>query len=122
VIRLSEALSAEGIFRLDARIRWAAFSIDGKVMFCEMRAGIQSYTSEAEDKAFMELGPLIMSGVAERLTQSGGAGKLQSVIVNLEKDSILLMKVRNGYLAASANRKDALDVFTKAEPLIQRLG
>jgi hypothetical protein len=122
VIRLSGGFSAEDIFRLDSRIRWAAFSVDGKVVFCEMRAGTQSYTSDAEDRAFMELGPLIMSGVAERLTQSGGAGRLQSVIVNLEKDSILLMKARNGYLAASADRKDAFDVFKKIERSIQQMG
>jgi len=114
------ALSPEDVFGLDARIRWAAFSVDGKVVFCEMRPGVQSYTSDAEDRAFMELGPLIMSGVAERLTQTGGAGKLQSVIVNLEKDSILLMRVRGGYLATSADRADAFDVFQKIESSIQR--
>lgn len=122
MIRLSGGFTAEDIFRLDPRIRWAAFSVDGKVAFCEMRTGVHSYTSETEDRAFMELGPLIMSGVAERLTQSGNAGKLQSVIVNLEKDSILLMKARNGYLATSVDRTEAFDVFKKIESLIQQLG
>lgn len=103
------------------KIRWTAYSVDGKVVFCEMRAGLQSYTSDAEDRAFMELGPLIMSGVAERLTPSGGAGRLESVIVNLEKDSVLLARVGTGYLAVSVDRADALSVFQEIEPLIKKL-
>jgi hypothetical protein len=106
---------------LHPKIRWAAYSVDGKVVFCQMRAGLQSYTSDAEDRAFMELGPLIMSGVAERLTPSGGAGRLESVVVNLEKDSVLLTRVGSGYLAVSADRADAVSVFQEIEPLIGKL-
>lgn len=118
---MSQLLTPEDVFRIHPEIRWAAFSTDGKVHFCKMRPGIKSYTSEAEDKAFMELGPLIMSGVAERLSLSGGAGKLQSVIVNLEKDSVLLTRVRNGYLAISVNRSAALQVFQEIESSIRAL-
>lgn len=91
------------------------------MVFSEMRPGVESYTSDSEDRAFMELGPLIMSGVAERLTQSGSAGRLQSVIVNLEKDSILLTKVRNGYLGISVDRAEAFNVFKEIEASIQQL-
>jgi len=69
----------------------------------------------------MELGPLIMSGVAERLTPSGGAGRLESVVVNLEKDSVLLTRVRSGYLAVSVDRANAVSVFQEIEPLIKKL-
>jgi predicted regulator of Ras-like GTPase activity (Roadblock/LC7/MglB family) len=86
-----------------------------------MRPGIESYTTDAEDRAFMELGPLILSGMAGRLTSGGGAGKLQSVIVNMEKDSVLLTKVGNGYLAISANRAEALGVFQEIDSSIQNL-
>jgi len=86
-----------------------------------MRAGLQSYTSDAEDRAFMELGPLIMSGVAERLTASGGAGRLESVVVNLEKDSVFLTRVGSGYLAVSVDRADAYGVFQEIEPLLRKL-
>jgi len=104
------------------KIRWAAFSTDGKVHFCKMRPGVESYTAESEDRAFMELGPLILSGVAERLTQTGGAGKVQSVIVNLEKDSVLLTQIKNdGYLGISVDHADALSVFKDIESSIQAL-
>jgi hypothetical protein len=118
---LSRALSPEDVFRLHPKIRWTAYSVDGKVVFCQMRAGLQSYTSDAEDRAFMELGPLIMSGVAERLTPSEGAGKLESVIVNLGKDSVLLTRSGSGYLAVSVDRADASRVFQEIEPLLRKL-
>jgi len=106
---------------LHPKIRWTAYSVDGKVVFCQMRAGLQSYTSDAEDRAFMELGPLIMSGVAERLTLSGGAGKLESVVVNLGKDSVLLTRSGSGYLGVSVDRADASSVFQEIEPLLRKL-
>jgi hypothetical protein len=76
-----------------------------------MRPGVESYTSQAEDKSFMELGPLFMMSLAQRLTPLGKAGSVQSIIVNLDRDSVLLMEVKGGYLAASADRRDAFEVF-----------
>ena len=118
---LSRSLSPEDVFRLHPKIRWAAFSIDDKVVFSQMRPGVGSYTSNAEDRSFMELGPLIMAGVAERLTQSGGAGKLESIIVNLGKDSIMIARVRDGYLAISVDRAEAFSVFQEIEPSVRQL-
>lgn len=106
--------SPEDVFRLDAKIRWTAFSREsGEVVFNRMRPGFESYTSEAEDKAFMELGPLFMISLAERLTPANKAGAVQSTVINLEKDSILLTKVMDGYLAVSADSADASTVFPK---------
>ena len=62
-----------------------------------------------------------MTGIAERLSPTGGAGKVQSLIVNLEKDSVLLTPLRDGYLAISADRTDAAAVFKEVEPMIRRL-
>ena len=109
------------LFKLHPKLRWAAFSADGQVVFCEMRTGIESYTSDEDDRAFMQFGPLIMSGVAERLTHSGGAGKLQSVLVNMDKDSVLLMKFRNGFLALSVNRNEAFGVFQDIDARLREL-
>ena len=69
----------------------------------------------------MQFGPLIVSGVAERLTHSGGAGKLQSVLVNMSKDSVLLLKFRNGFLALSADRAVAFGVFQEIDARLQEL-
>lgn len=102
IVEYCKSTSAEELFELDPKLRWAAFSVDSKVIFCKMRPGVKSYSSDGDDRAFMQLGPLIMSGVAERLT--GGAGKPQSVLVSMDKDSVLLMKFRNGFLVLSGQR------------------
>jgi len=118
---LSRPLTPEDVFQLHPKIRWAAFSTNGKVVFCQMRPGLKSYTSDAEDRAFMELGPLIMTAVAERLTLSGGAGKLENVLVNMGKDSVLLTKIRDGYLAISVDRAEAFGVFQEIDSSIRQL-
>jgi len=69
----------------------------------------------------MELGPLIMTAVAERLTLSGGAGKLENVLVNMGKDSVLLTKIRDGYLAISVDRAEAFGVFQEIDSSIRQL-
>jgi hypothetical protein len=69
----------------------------------------------------MEFGPQVMSGIAERLSIAGGAGGLRSLIVNLEKDSVLLAPVEDGYIAISADRAGALEVFEEIEPKIRQL-
>ena len=119
---LSHLISPEEIFRLHPKIRWAAFSLEeGGIVFSEMRPGVASYTPGEDDRAFMESGPLLLTGIAERLSTTGGAGRVQSLIINLEKDSVLVTQLRGGYLAISADRAEALRVFSEIEPLIQRL-
>ncbi len=114
-------ITPEEIFRLHPKIRWAAFSSDnGEVLFSQMRPGVESYTSNREDRSFMELGPLFMTSLAERLTPSGKAGNVESIVVTLTKDSVLLMQVEKGYLALSAERSDAVEVFLKVAPMIRK--
>ncbi len=113
-------ITPEEIFRLHPKIRWTAFSSDGQVLFSQMRSGVESYTSESEDKSFMELGPLFMTSLAERLTPSEKAGRVDSIVVNLDKDSVLLMNVKDGYLAISVDRADAIEVFPKIAPIIRK--
>jgi len=115
-------LTPDDVFRLHPKIRWAALSREaGIVEFSRMRPGVVSHTSDAEDRAFMEIGPLVMSGLAERLTPEGKAGKLECVIACFEKDYVLMAKVRDGYLAISVERDQALTVFQQAIPQILKL-
>jgi len=119
---LSKLISPEEVFQLHSKIRWASFSTEsGRLAFSQMRPGLTSYTPEKDDRAFMEFGPQMMTGIAERLSATGGAGKVESLIVNLEKDPVLLAPLRGGYLAISADRADAPAVFKEVEPMIRRL-
>lgn len=115
-------LTAEQVFRLHNKIRWAAYATQsGQVMFCEMRPGVASLTAIETDRSFMELGPLMMTGISERLSSSEGTGKVESVIINLEKDSVLLSKLTHGFLAISADRAHALRTFDEVAESIRTL-
>jgi hypothetical protein len=91
------------------------------VVFSKMRPGIESLTTEADDRAFMETGPLFMTSLAMRLTPDSKAGKLGCVIACFEKDCILMTKVHDGYLALSVDTAEALKVFDQLKPEILKL-
>ena len=115
-------LTANDVFRLHPKIRWAALSSDPTtVVFSQMRPGVESHTPNSEDKAFMEMGPLFLTGVAERLTPQGMAGKLECVIACFEKDCVLIAKVPDGHLALSVEAPHALSVFEEILPQILKL-
>lgn len=120
--RVIHVLIADRVFGLNPRIRWVALSTkDGSVVFSQMREGVDSHTTDSEDRAFMQLGPLLMTGVAERLSPEGKAGNLECVIACFEKDCVLLAKVRDGHLAISVDKPDALQVFEEILPQIPKL-
>jgi hypothetical protein len=87
-----------------------------------MRPGVEGYTAESEDRAFMEMGPLFITGLAERLSPEGKAGNLECVIACFEKDCVLMAEVRDGHLALSVDKKDnALTIFQELIPQIKKL-
>jgi hypothetical protein len=114
-------LTPQKIFGLHPRIRWTAFTRNGTVVFCQMRPRVKSYTSDETDRSFMELGPLILTGVSERMTPGASAGIIESIIINFEKDSLLLVRVKDGNLAISVDRPDAHVVFQEIESRIKKV-
>jgi hypothetical protein len=86
-----------------------------------MRPGVESYTANSEDQAFMKIGPLFMTGIAERLTPEGKAGKLECVIACFEKDYVLMARVGNSHLAISVDKAHALPVFQEIIPKVLKL-
>jgi hypothetical protein len=103
-------------------IRWAALSTESdSVVFSQMRPGVESYTANSEDRDFMKIGPLFMTGIAERLTPEDKAGKLECVIACFEKDYVLVAKLGNGHLAISVDKSHALTVFQEMMPRILKL-
>lgn len=115
-------LTADDVFRLHPKIRWAAYSTEqGIVLFSTMRPGVQSYTPVTDDRAFMELGVLFMCEMGDRLSSRGAAGKLDNIVVNFAHDSVLIVDHGKGHLALSADRADASRVFEEISPLIKQL-
>ncbi|MGA8905899.1 MAG: hypothetical protein WB661_12935 [Candidatus Bathyarchaeia archaeon] len=62
-----------------------------------------------------------MTGIAERLTPQGKAGKLECVIACFEKDCVLIANVPDGHLALSVDVPHALSVFQEIMPQILKL-
>jgi hypothetical protein len=120
---MAALVSPKSVFDLDPRIRWAALSTEhGEVLFSEMRPGVRSHTSPEVDRAFMKLGPLVMTGISERLTPAGEVGPVDNVIINFEKDSVLLKKTRHGHLALSVDRPNAAVALEAINNKIKALG
>ena len=120
---MAARVSPKSIFDLDPRIRWAALSTEmGEVVFSEMRPGVRSHTSPEVDIAFMQLGPIVMTGISEKLTPAGEVGPVDNVIINFEKDSVLLKKISHGYLALSVDRPDATLALEEISKKIRALG
>ena len=118
-----DLLTPDDVFRLHSKIRWAALSSEAnQVIFSQMREGVKSYTTDAEDRAFMELGPIFMTGIAQRLTPQTKAGRLECVIVCFEKDCVLMTQIGTDHLALSVDRDQALPVFDEIIPKITNLG
>jgi hypothetical protein len=115
-------LTPEGIFRIHPKIRWAALSTErGLVKFCQMHPAVVSHTSNEVDRSFMELGPAIITGISERLSPGNTAGKVESIIVNFEKDSVLITKIKDEFLAISVDRIDALHTFQEITESLRAL-
>jgi hypothetical protein len=86
-----------------------------------MRPGVRSYTPDSDDRTFMELGVMLMCEMGDRLSSSGAAGKLESIIVNFTHDSVLIVDHAKQHLAISADRADAWLVFEEISPRLSQL-
>jgi len=70
-----------------------------------MRPAVQSITPEEDDRSLLELGAVIMTGVAER--SSPYAGRMQCLVILYEKFGQLIVKQKDGNLVLTVEREDA---------------
>ena len=98
-------ITPERIFALNPKIRWAGLATDqGEVIFATMRPGITSLSPEDTDRSFMQLGPMLLSGVCERLIPF--AGPLEAVVSRYKKVVLIVRKLNKLYLALTINSED----------------
>lgn len=98
-------LTPERIFSLHPKIRWAGLATDqGGVVFVQMRPGITSLSPEDTDQSFIQLGPLLLTGVCERLAP--WAGPLETVVSTYEKVILLVTRLHKSYLAMTIGKED----------------
>ncbi len=99
-------LTPEHIFSLHPKIRWAGLATDqGEVLFARMRPGIPSFSPEEADRSFMQLGPMLLSGVCERLAP--WAGPLETVVSTYAKVVMIVTRFDRRFLALTIDRADA---------------
>jgi len=97
-------LTAENIFRIDPKIRWAAFATpDGSVSFSKMRPGVKSLSPQADDEAFMQLGPQMILAVFDRFVKY--VGDVDIAVGDYEKLFMFVAKVKGGYLALTMDKE-----------------
>ena len=98
-------IQPERIFNLHPKIRWAGLASDGgDLLFSKMRPNVESISPQATDESFMQLGPMLLSGICERLAPS--AGPLDNVVGTYEKVALIVKRLGNRYLAITINRSD----------------
>lgn len=99
-------LTPERIFSINPKIRWAGLVTEqGEVLFVTMRSGLKSLSPEETDRSFMQLGPMLLSGVCERLAP--WAGPLHELVSRYEKVAMIVTKIEKFYLAVTINSEDA---------------
>ncbi len=95
------------------------FTDRGQVLFVKMRLGVKSLSPETDDQSFMQLGPMLLSGVCERLAP--WAGQLETVVGTYVKVVLIVAKLEGRYLALTIDRADA-PVIRDLIQLIKTLG
>ena len=98
-------LTPERLFNLHPKIRWVGLATDkGEVVFAKMRTGLVSLSPETADESFMQLGPMLLQGVCERLAP--WAGPVETIVTTYEKVVLVVRKVDKQFLALTIDRAD----------------
>jgi hypothetical protein len=74
-------------------------------MWTQQQKGVPSFSPEDTDRAFAQMGPLIVIGVCERL--SPWTGRVGSVVINYEKVTSLITKLTTGFLCMTIEKEGA---------------
>jgi hypothetical protein len=110
----------ERIFALNPKIRWVGLANDnGEVIFSKMRRGVESLSPEHEDREFMQLGPMLLTGVSERLAP--WAGGLEAVIVRYAEATMIIRRFGKNHLAVTIDSEDYDSVRETMDSLEQVL-
>jgi hypothetical protein len=113
-------LVAEDIFRVHPQIRWVGFATEkGEVVFSKMRPGVESYSPETDDQYLLEIGGLIMNGVAQRSSQ--WLGECGFVLVAYDKATERVTRTKDGYLALTVDKSVPFDEVVKIAKALPEL-
>lgn len=115
-------LTPEAIFKIHPRMRWAAYSTrSGDVVFSQMRPGVKTATSDEADRAIMRGASMMMSSGALDQFIPKAAGPLESIVINLQKISLIWIVHKDGYLAITTGRIAANSVLRRLNQTTKQL-
>lgn len=85
---------AEEVLKSDPRIRYVGIVDNGlHVLVSKMREGIQSLTSDDDDRNYMQIAPNILIDLAEKLSPT--VGQVESVTIRYEKLFMVFFSLEN---------------------------
>jgi hypothetical protein len=97
-------ITPEDIFKIHSKIRWVGLTSErGDVVFAKQRDGLKRLSPEEAEYSFMQMGPLLVTSICERMSPWTGA--VGSIVVNYEKVTSLIMRVKDGYLALTVDKE-----------------
>jgi len=103
VKHLQHRLSAEEIFAINPKIRWAGLaSRRGRVIFIQMRDGLQSHTPDSHDKLTVEVRAQYIIETVEQEAVWGG--EVQHVAIVFEKFVELIIPLKSAYAVITVEK------------------
>lgn len=81
---------------------------EGKVVFSQMRKGVQSIAPMSENDAFMQLGPHILFGVFERFAPY--TGSVSTVFADFRNIMMFVARTQEYYLAFTMSRQSITEL------------
>ena len=112
-------ITPEDVFKIHPKIRWVGLASEhGEVIFAKQREGLKSLSPEDAERSFMQMGPLLVTSICERMSPWGGP--VGSIIVNYEKVTSLIMKVKDGYLALTVEKEQASQSILEITKSLQK--
>lgn len=113
------ALTAEEIFRIHPKINWVGLGSDsGETIFSENRPGVS--TPEEDNRFLLELGAIMLTGVAQRSDR--WVGDCEYISIAYEKATRLIVHVADAYLALTLDKSVPSDEVSKVAESVRILG
>ena len=114
-------MTPEDIFAVNPNIRWAGLATSrGKVIFSQMRRGVESLTPAEDDRALLELRAQFLSDMCR--TVSMWAGSTNYVAINYEKFTELIVILKDEYVVVTLEKGAPAASFEKITESIRAIG
>ena len=112
---------AEEAFRVDPRIRYVGI-VDNEfhILFSKMREGVQSVTTEEQERNFVQIMPPIIVDAVEKLQPL--LGKMDNVTIRYEKLLLVFFRMEGVVVVLSFNANVTTGFISSLSESMRKLG